>query len=309
MKLPTRGRFVKPIVPQNEGHSYFVEVLPRMLIDKRKGLPPITDKPEKRGAVSGFSPSSSKRLKRALCSVKLEHGLPLIVTLTYPAEFTADWTRWKRDLHNWRRSMWDSYGSQLIGGAWRLEAQRRGAPHYHVLLWTRFGDLSRPDSKMTLQSLREGIAEKWFKVVGSGDDDHFRAGTRVEPCRKGKGGYDAIILYLIKYTGKDSTHPDSQVFNRPVGRYWGIWQKDELLAEAEIYQISEKLHDQLRRMTRRKRDAKIRAFRKRSGRSGRGHKEGYNSTPLKQLGKPGFSEIMNRRTALKLLYYFDPIPF
>lgn len=305
MKITIHGRAVKPIVTQFEGRTYQIEIRPLMTKVKRSGLPPITDTPEKRGSINGLSVASGNRFLDLMAAVDPVHGKPLVIELTYPSEFVGDWTRWKKDLDNWRRSMWDTFGAVLIGGVWRLEAQRRGAPHYHILLWSRF-DL---ESKRTILSLREVVAEKWFRIVGSGDEKHLRAGTRVKACDDKRGGLEAAMRYLTKYVGKDATHPDSQVFNRSVGRYWGVWQKKALIVDPEVYQVGEKAYCQIRRTLSNIREKKIKSFRKRSGRSGQGHKEGYNSCPLKQLEKPGRKEFLNRRTALKLLDYFEPIPF
>ena len=90
-----------------------------------------------------------------------------------------------------------------------MEPQRRGAPHFHLLLW----GLRRSAHLLRWVSLT------WYEVVGSGDGRHLQAGTRVEALRSWKG----VMSYAAKYSAKMVEElPEGW---EHVGRWWGIWNR------------------------------------------------------------------------------------
>ena len=85
-----------------------------------------------RSAIKGFSKNSRRRLLYKFAKMK-KSVLPVIVTLTYPNEYTHDSKQWKNDLENLFKRMvrlWP--GAAFI---WKLEPQKRGAPHFHLMVW------------------------------------------------------------------------------------------------------------------------------------------------------------------------------
>jgi hypothetical protein len=95
-----------------------------------------------------------------------------------------------------------------------LEFQSRGAPHYHLLA--------------SNQVPKEEIAERWYRIVGSGDEKHLRAGTRVESIRSKGHLYGYVSTYIRK-----SGQKQLPVGYEEVGRFWGasrnilIWEAFE----------------------------------------------------------------------------------
>ena len=84
-----------------------------------------------RGVVVGFSAASRRRLFRVASAVDWSvYGQSLFVTLTYPGDFPLDGRRVKRDLAVFRRAWARRFG--VARGMWKLEFQRRGAPHLHL---------------------------------------------------------------------------------------------------------------------------------------------------------------------------------
>lgn len=166
------------------------------------GFPP----PEggRRGRVAGFTRAARRRLLTFLQSVHREcAGLPLFVTLTYPRAWPGEPKIWKRDLDTWLQRLRRAH--PRAWAVWRLEPQRRGAPHYHLLL---FGADRLP---------KQWLSRTWFEVVGSGDARHLRAGTQVQRSRLWNG----VVRYAAKHLGKPvETLPDG--WRVGVGRWWGV---------------------------------------------------------------------------------------
>ncbi len=156
----------------------------------------------KRREIGAFSRSSRRRLLRLMASINQEvAGLPLFITLTYPASWPGTPKIWKRHLDTFlkrlRRGMPESWG------IWKLEPQRRGAPHYHLLVW----GVDRIE--------KDWLSHAWFHVVGSGDDNHLRAGTQVQKAQS----WRHATHYAAKYVAKVVERPDSS-WDAP-GRWWG----------------------------------------------------------------------------------------
>lgn len=60
------------------------------------------------------------------------------------------------------------------------------------------------------------VSQNWYEVVGSGDERHLRAGTRVERVKSRNG----VMFYAAKYLSKVDLEPWKDL---DVGRFWGIY--------------------------------------------------------------------------------------
>lgn len=158
----------------------------------------------KRGKVSEFSAASRRRMLYLVGKID-RAKLPIMVTLTYPAEWPVKSSDWKRHLKNW----WHRLKRKVpgVGAIWKLEPQKRGAPHYHLLIWGLEG--------VPLGELIAWVSRSWYQVVGSGDERHLWAGTRVEPIRSRQG----VLRYATKYLGKIN-EAGAEGWDEP-GRFWG----------------------------------------------------------------------------------------
>jgi len=83
-----------------------------------------------------------------------------------------------------------------------LEFQGRGAPHYHLI-----ASEAVP---------KEELSERWYKIVGSGDEKHLRAGTQIGRIQSKGHLYEYLSGYIKKLDQK--TPP---VGFENVGRFWG----------------------------------------------------------------------------------------
>lgn len=163
-----------------------------------------------RSYVSGFSASSRLRLMRLLATLRRD-CVPIFVTLTYPSIWPTDPKQWKKHLDNFRRQLFRLYpGAALV---WKLEAQKRGAPHFHCLL---YGVYKIQPGFLTW------VSETWYRVVGSGDDKHLKAGTRVEYLRSHRGA----MSYAAKYMDKTIDELPEE-WGKP-GRFWGVCGRGNL---------------------------------------------------------------------------------
>lgn len=181
----------------------------------------------RRGDVTEFSRASRRRLMKLLNSVNRDAtALPYFVTLTYHDTWPADRKGRKRHLDAFRKRLERRFGR--FPAVWRLEFQRRGAPHYHLLLFLRPEQIAprgmsvEPEYRaVCIQRLRAAVAWFWWEVVDREDDQLLMAGTSVERTRSWRG----VNSYAAKYMGKlESFQQDAG----PIGRCWGVWRREML---------------------------------------------------------------------------------
>lgn len=165
----------------------------------------------RRGKVQSFSKSARRRLLRLLATVE-KKSLPVFITLTYPGEYPHEWKTWKRHLDTFCKRLVRRYPG--CGLVWRIEPQKRGAPHYHLLVWNAGNVLH----------LRKWVADAWFSVVNSGDVRHAKAGTRTEAIRSSRG----VMSYAAKYLGKLPDTPSLEDWQDGIGRWWGVRQAENI---------------------------------------------------------------------------------
>lgn len=166
-----------------------------------------------RGKVRFMSRASRRNLLRKIAKTDRAKD-PVFITLTYPDIFSEDPAVWKRDI--------DKFGKRLsrrkFGAIWRIEYKERlsgvnvgkVAPHFHLLVW---GAAYSP-------KLIGWVRRAWFEVVGSGNIDHFTAGTRVEPIHSRRG----VMSYTSKYIAKQ----DEAIVPAGCGRMWGAVNRDAI---------------------------------------------------------------------------------
>ena len=163
-----------------------------------------------RGRIREFSQQSRRRLART-CAAIPWGAMPFsFLTLTYP-DIPVDGRRCVEDLKAFRKRWERKYGAAVC--VWKREFQRRGSTHYHLAILTPSG--------VPLVELRRWVALNWFQVVQSGNPDHLRAGTAVEPMRQPPTAYFASH----GQHGRDQKGYQNEVpefVNNP-GRFWGTW--------------------------------------------------------------------------------------
>lgn len=192
-----------------------------------------------RGVVRGFSDASRRRLVSAWAFREWPDRM-VALTLTYPGDWRAvapDGRAVKRHLDSFRARWRRAFGAPR--GAWKLEFQARGAPHFHLLLEVPEG--------VTLSGLRSWVSHSWAEVVGSPDPRHLLAGTQVTEFRA--EGRAAASRYFAKhgsFGSKSYQHRVPPDFP-DVGRFWGFWRLPKVSA---VVRVSSAVVLEVRRLAR-----------------------------------------------------------
>lgn len=164
----------------------------------------------KRGRIRCLSAKSRKNLQRKLGIVKrTETAKALFVTLTWHEGWGSDWRAWKAALAAFARRLERRYPHMAF--VWRMEAQRRGAPHFHLIVYN-----------VPWLSAKT-VARWWAEVIDAADDKmQIESGTEVRRV-KSQG---QAVGYVAKYTSKDEGYEfrawDGGTVVEETGRLWGV---------------------------------------------------------------------------------------
>lgn len=169
----------------------------------------------RRGTIRLFSKGSQRRLRVLLASLNQQACayLPLLITLTYPREWSPDPRDWKRHLDSFSKRLARTYPK--AAAVWVIEFQKRGAPHFHLLV------VGVPKIE------KSWLSRAWYEVVGSKDARHLRAGTQIDQARS----WRALQGYITKYVSKQ----ESKQLNIPegIGRWWGVLNREQFATFVE----------------------------------------------------------------------------
>lgn len=166
-----------------------------------------------RGEVKGFSDASRRRLMRTIGGIKLDSDLPLFITLTYPNVF-PDAVSSKRHIKMFFQRFLRAFPSH--GSIWKLEPQKRGAPHYHLLTWG-----------CDLEHVGQFVPGAWFEIAGGGDVNHLKwhmGMLKNQHCVQQVYSRNGVLRYASKYLGKTFEVEGWEA----VGRYWGVINRENI---------------------------------------------------------------------------------
>lgn len=176
----------------------------------------------KRGTINAdFGGKRRKRLFDKFNAWRMPEHRGRFVTLTYPDEYPLDWRIWKSDLETYRRALLRKYpNTQAI---WRLELQRRGAPHFHIMLYTGQRD--------KLKQFRRWNDKVWARIAHKHDKYQGKYACQITAvANRGQA-----VAYLGKYCGKPGQSPvndDGEIatpesMGDTMGRQWGTIGKPD----------------------------------------------------------------------------------
>lgn len=197
----------------------------------------------------------SRKSRSAMCRTfaELDYGplvesgrVPAMVTLTYPGDWEVvapDGASVKRHMVLWRKRFQREYG-EPVRCIWKLEFQRRGAPHIH--LW-----MAPPMTPgRSARGFAQWLSETWAQVVDHPDAEqkarHRLAGTAVD-VRSGLKACDPrrLAIYFTKHSSpnlggdKEYQHIVPELWRRPgrgPGRFWGVYGLKKAIAVVEVAQ-------------------------------------------------------------------------
>ena len=99
---------------------------------------------------------------------RANRGKVISITLTYPSEYPEDPEVCKSHLKALKRRLQRKYGD--FSAYWRMGIQKRGAWHFHLLLFV-------PPSFGSIAELRSFVASSWYEICGEISEGHLLAGT------------------------------------------------------------------------------------------------------------------------------------
>lgn len=222
----------------------------------------------KHGKISRFSSASRKKLLRYMAKIDRSQldCAPLFVTLTYGRDYPDDAMECKRHLDNFLKRL--AYKFPQATTVWRAEFQKRGALHFHMIIFC------------VQYICKDWLAKAWNDVI-AGDEDHLKAGTSIERS----SGYKHTIGYCSKYVAKKTESIlDDELKVKEIGRHWGISNRQVfygILGDSKLVDLTEGEFHEIRRYFRRYMDS---CQRKKLDREKRKLRDRLRAGTLSQVG-------------------------
>lgn len=161
----------------------------------------------RRGDVRQFSESSRKRLLRIFSRIQISNYKAMhFVTLTYHEAWREADHNPQKDLNSFLQSLRDKYES--IDYIWRLEFQKRGAPHYHLIIMFPNGTKAPKYSEFL-----KYCVSSWHRIADPESDDHAAFGVQGAQLND----YRMAFAYCSKYSAKEESSNEFEY----KGRRWG----------------------------------------------------------------------------------------
>lgn len=148
----------------------------------------------RRGAVTGRSQESRKRFMDLLNQVqRASYEGALFLTLTYPDGVEPAPEKVHRDIDTLAARLLRAYPKSAAIWSQEQKVRKSGAHvgkcffHYHLIVFgVKFLE-------------KNWVSRTWYEIVGSNDERHLQAGTKIEKLRSSKQG----VSYVAKYVTKD----------------------------------------------------------------------------------------------------------
>jgi hypothetical protein len=210
--------------------------------------------------ITGWSRKSRTNMVRALCEIDYRPlladptRLPAMVTLTYPGDWLTvapDGKTAKGHLAAFRRRYERAWDRELVA-VWKLEFQRRGAPHFHLLMVPPHGVARTPGVRARADAwvgaglpFRQWLSAVWADIVGHPDPEEHRyhqlAGTGVD-YNEALRARDPkrVAVYFTKHGSfaakeyQNCVPPEWQEPGKGPGRFWGYWRLERVAVAVEV---------------------------------------------------------------------------
>ena len=215
----------------------------------------MTDERPTRGAISEWSQKSRARMFSVLPSLDYEPmfatgGVAAMVTLTLPGEgweqLVPDLATFKKRIDRFQALYARAWGNRPIA-VWKMEFQRRGAPHLHLFMVPPTGFARGRGVK---RDFSNWLSVTWAKVIGAPEGSNARrnhelAGTGID-YREGARFSDPrrIAAYFSKhgaYSDKEYQNEMPEHWRRAIldgqsggAHFWGYWQLEKAIETVEL---------------------------------------------------------------------------
>lgn len=210
-----------------------------------------------RSEITEWSRKSRANMAKILGSLDFtrwgqESGALAMVTLTLPGSWeivAPDGASFKKLVDKFRKR-WLRAGMEWVC-LWKLEFQKRGAPHWHALM--------RVPALVQGVPFEQWLSRTWADVVAHPDPEeyakHLAAGTGVDFSGKDFSDPTRISLYFMGHSaktedGKEYQHIVPELWRKPgkgPGRFWGFCGLVKAIVEVDVTQRD---YDRARRVLR-----------------------------------------------------------
>jgi hypothetical protein len=217
----------------------------------------LPGKPDPTRFISKFSARSRSRMTEYLGQIDFgpmfsdRTRRPAMVTLTYPGDWLTvvpNGKALKAQMKKFRKRYERAWGETLYC-VWKLEFQRRGAPHIHMLMVPPHGHAGCRDATCDRPGcgldFKNWLSRTWADVVSHPDPEeyvaHLGAGTNVNHA-EGLRNNDPkrVAVYFTKhglFRDKEYQHIVPEEWAEPgkgPGRFWGYWGLSKRTAVVEV---------------------------------------------------------------------------
>ncbi|MEW2202636.1 rolling circle replication-associated protein, partial [Streptomyces griseus] len=217
------------------------------------------DSRESTREITAWSSKSRSNFVHVMCELDYApmfssaYRLAAMVTLTYPADWLTvapQGKAAKAHLRAFQVRYKRAWGEALIA-VWKLEFQRRGAPHFHLLVVPPHGKAGERRTGRQRTAVGDGLSFKqwlsivWADIVAHPDPvermKHEAAGTGLD-FAEGLKATDPkrVAVYFLKHGGasaKEYQHIVPEAWQAPgkgPGRFWGYWGLERVTAGREV---------------------------------------------------------------------------
>jgi len=215
-----------------------IQVYPRLLKTHIPAEPhPLYFHPTPvRGPIRSFSARSRSRMLQRLAMIDYTAlGPAQWVTLTYHESYPVSHDLVQRDIDTWLKAIERLQPDMRY--IRRLDWQRRGAPHHHLIIW--FPDYYHAK---WLAEARIQMAAEWHRIAAPHSIHHARHGARIKEVNSLRG----LVSYVSKYAAKVD-QPGDHAYE---GRRWAASRRLPCKPQIEASVSLTEMHE-LRRLCRR----------------------------------------------------------
>lgn len=224
---PEKRDDLQGLVPHSKTHRAILQVYANRIVCKHKYIYPDGKRPipPKDHRIHGFSRASRKRMMDGLASWKNLKRKAFFLALTYHEEWGVHFSEWKRDMDVLLKRMRRAFPS--IGGVWKLEFQRRGAPHFHMIVCA--------DEFTTRENLQNWLTSNWADIAHG---NSIYRGKYATNCRR-INSHRHAMHYAGKYMGKETPEEIDEETGEilgeiATGRCWAFFGDVDRSMVAEI---------------------------------------------------------------------------